>query len=191
MTKAGTQAPQTHTIRQDDTRYPPQLIQRMGVTAPPAIYAMGTLDLLESHKTAFFCSSRTPGSAILLAHDMARTLRDEGRFVISGFHSPIEKECMPILLRGNQPIIICQARAMESMHFPTECRSAFQAGRLLFLSPFTELPKRVTRESALRRNEMVAALADEVIFAHIALGSHLEALAQQMAAWGIPVKILI
>jgi len=30
----------------------------------------------------------------------ARRMRDEGVTVISGFHSPIEKECLRILLRG-------------------------------------------------------------------------------------------
>lgn len=54
------------------------------------------------------------------------------------------------------------------MRIPTECRTAFDAGRVLFLSPFTKQPKRVTKDSALRRNEVVAALADEAYIAHMA-----------------------
>jgi len=66
--------------------------------------------------------------------------------VISGFHSPIEQECLRILLRGAQPIVICPARTLDAMRIPTECRAAFAAGRVLFLSPFSHKPKRVTRD---------------------------------------------
>jgi hypothetical protein len=114
-------------------------------------------------------------------------MRDEGRTVISGFHSPIEKECLTILLRGEQPIIICPGRAIETMRIPAECRRAFDAGRILFLSPFAEQPGRVTKESAFRRNEVVAALADEAYVAHVEPGSHTEAIVTMLKAWNVPL----
>ncbi|MGH8524389.1 MAG: hypothetical protein ACREXY_09275, partial [Gammaproteobacteria bacterium] len=107
--------------------------------------------------------------------------------VISGFHSPIEKDYLSILLRGKQPIIVCPGRAIEGMRIPPECRAAFESGRLLFLSAFVEQPKRVTKESALRRNEVVAALADEVFIAHIAPGGETERIAELLARWRVPV----
>jgi len=88
-------------------------------------------------------------------------------------------------LRGNQPIIVCPARAIEGMRIPTECRAAFEAGRLLFLSPFTKRPRRVTQGSALRRNEVVAALADEVFIAHITPGGRTELMAEMLRCWGV------
>jgi hypothetical protein len=142
--------------------------------------------LLARRKTAIFCSARTPGDAILRAHDTARRLRDEGATVISGFHSPIEQECLRILLRGKQPIILCPARAIVGMRILTECRTAFDTGRLLFLSPFIDVPKRVTRDAALRRNEMVAALADQAFIAHIAAGSRTARMADMLTRWGVP-----
>ncbi|MGH8532579.1 MAG: DNA-processing protein DprA [Gammaproteobacteria bacterium] len=128
-----------------DPRWPSALAARLGETAPQDLWALGILALLAARKTALFCSARTPGDAILRAHDTARQLRDEGITVISGFHSPIEKDCLRILLRGTQPIIVCPARSIEGMRIPPECRAAFEAGRLLFLSRFTEQPKRVTK----------------------------------------------
>jgi hypothetical protein len=59
---------------------------------------------------ALFCSARCPGRAILAAHDQAALWRDEGRCVVGGFHSPVEEECLRILLRGRQPVIVCPAR---------------------------------------------------------------------------------
>ena len=170
-----------------DPRWPSALAARLGETAPQDLWASGNLALLAARRTALLCSARTPGDAILRAHDTARQLRDEGITVISGFHSPIEKDCLHILLRGTQPIIVCPGRAMEGMRIPPECRAAFEADRLLFLSPFTEQPKRVAKESALRRNELVAALADEVFIAHITPGGQTEGLAQMLKGWRVPV----
>ena len=172
-------------IKPTDGRWPPHLSQRLGAAAPPSLHAIGPMTLLATRKTALFCSTRSPGAAILRAHDTARRLRDEGSTVISGFHSPIERECLRILLRGKQPIIICPARAIDGMRIPSECRTAFDAGRLLFLSPFAGQPTRVTKESALRRNEFVAALADAAYVAHVSPGGQAEQIAHMLTAWNV------
>lgn len=174
------------TVRPTDACWPACLGARLGAFAPAALQAIGPLALLAHRKTALFCSARTPGDAILRAHDVARRMRDEGATVISGFHSPIERECMRVLLRGNQPIIICPARAIGAMRIPAECRSAFEAGRMLFLSPFADQPKRVTKESAERRNEVVAALADDAFVAHVTRGGQMERIAAMLERWGVP-----
>jgi len=71
------------------------------------------------------------------------------------------------------------------MRIPPEWRAAFEGDRLLFLSPFTEQPRRVTQVSALRRNEVVAALADEVFIAHITPGGRTERMAEMLRSWGV------
>ena len=91
-----------------DARYPARLV----AGTMPQLSAFGNLNLLALPKTALFCSARCPGHAILSAYDQAARWRDAGRCIISGFHSPVEKECLRILLRGSQPIIICAARSL-------------------------------------------------------------------------------
>lgn len=172
-------------LSQKHPAWPSRLTQRFESEAPATLAALGNIRLLANRKIALFCSARTPGDAILRAHDAARRMRDEGATVISSFHSPIEKECLRILLRGKQPIIICPARAIETMRIPTECRAAFAGGRLLFVSPFIKQPKRVTKESALRRNEVVAALADDVFIAHVTPGGRTERMAGMLKRWGV------
>lgn len=173
-------------IGRDAADYPEMLRSRLGANAPDALVLLGDKGLLRSRRTALFCSARTPGDAILRAHDAARRMRDEGVTVISGFHSPLEKDCLRILLRGKQPIIVCPARGIETMRVPLELRPAFDAGRVLILSPFVENPRRITRESAIRRNEVVAALADDVYLAHISPGGFTARLAQMLDAWRVP-----
>ena len=179
-------APTPFTLTPADMDWPASLAARMGSTTPPALQVVGPVALLAARKTALFCSARTPGDAILRAHDTARRLRDEGATVISGFHAPIEQECLRILLRGKQPIILCPARAIAGMRLPAECRTAFDAGRVLLLSPFINAPKRVTRDTALRRNEVIAALADQVFIAHLAAGSRTARMADMLKRWGVP-----
>ena len=116
--------------------------------------------------------------------------RDEGRCIISGFHSPIEKECLLILLRGNQPVIICPARGLASMRVPVDWKQPLSDNRLLVLSAFGAAEKRVTKHLASVRNRTVAALADEVVFAHVAPGGHLDELRRLVAGWGIPLRSL-
>ena len=164
-----------------DPRYPPTLLQRLGLDAAPAIRFIGNVALLGVPKTALFCSARCPGSAILPAYDQAARWRDAGQCVVGGFHSPVEKECLRILLRGTQPVIVCPARSLPQ-RVPPEWRPALAAGRLLVASAFQEGEDRITAELAARRNQFVADLADELWFAHITPGGQLDQLAQRARA---------
>jgi len=178
---------QTSVLEIGDSRYPAVLRKRLGADAPASISSLGNLDILALPKTALFCSARCPGSAILRAYDQAAQWRDAGRCIISGFHSPVEKECLRILLRGSSPIILCPGRAIEAMRIPAECRVPFDAGRVLFLSPFAKQPTRVTKESASRRNEVVAALADEAYIAHVAPGGKTSAIVRMLNEWKVAI----
>lgn len=167
--------------------WPRSLKERLGVSAPSSLHLIGPPAILATERTALFCSARTPGGAILRAHDAVRRLRDSGTTVASGFHSDIEKECLAILLRGEQSIIICPGRAIDSMRIPAVCRVAFDAGRVLFLSPFSAQPRRVTRESALQRNEFVAALAHRAYVAHAEHGGETERIVARLREWEVPL----
>jgi hypothetical protein len=73
------------------------------------------------------------------------------------------------------------------MRPPAAWKEPLAENRLLVLSQFPASEKRVTKDLAVRRNQLVAALADEVVFAHITPGGHLERLSRLVARWGIPV----
>jgi predicted Rossmann fold nucleotide-binding protein DprA/Smf involved in DNA uptake len=178
------------TLSDADARYPARVRQRLGANAPAQITALGNLGLLGLPMTALFCSTRSPGNVILATHDQAARWRDDGRCIISGFHSPIEKECLLILLRGNQPIIICPARGLVSMRVPADWKEPLAKSRLLVLSAFGSTEKRATRNLASDRNRIVAALADEVVFAHVTPGGHLDALRKVVANWSTPHRTI-
>jgi predicted Rossmann fold nucleotide-binding protein DprA/Smf involved in DNA uptake len=174
-------------IDRNSPSFPVLLIERLGKEVPHRLWAIGSLDLLSVPKTAIFCSRTCPGHAILQAMDQAQQWRDEGRCVISGFHSPIEKECLNILLlRGVQPMIICPARGLEQMRIPKQWRTGIDAGRMLIVSPFDPSQHRLTAALSDDRNRLVAALADEICFVHVAPAGRIGRLVEQVSGWGIP-----
>ena len=144
----------------------------------------GNLCLLDEPLTALFCSQQCPGDIILKLYDLARSMRDAGVPVIGGFQSPMERECLRLLLRGDQPIVICPARGIENMRIPREWRKPLDQGRLLILSPFPPTLRRPTAASAAQRNELVANLANRVLIAHAAPKSKTEAFARRLAESG-------
>ena len=175
-------------IDRNSQSYPNLPVKRLGKDTPARLWTIGRLDLLNISKTAFFCSKSCPGDAILTAMDQAQRWRDKGRCIITGFHSPIEKECLQILLSGHQPLIICPARSLERMRIPKEWQEGVGAGRILLLSPFGSSQRRLTTALSEQRNKRVAALADEVYLAHITPGGKIARLAEQISGWGIPIN---
>lgn len=148
---------------------------------------LGNINNLKQKKLAIFCSVKCPGHLILKAHDLSQSLRQAGVTVIGGFHSPMEQECLRILLRGTQPIIICPARSLGGMRISIEHKKAIEKGRLLFLSPFKEGQRRNTVETAMERNRFVAAFADAVFVAHASPNSKIEKFCHEVVKFGKPL----
>jgi predicted Rossmann fold nucleotide-binding protein DprA/Smf involved in DNA uptake len=178
-------APDVLTLTPSQAHWPRRLQERLGRAAPSRFRYIGNTEILAERKLGLFCSVRCPGDAILRAYDVAQKLRDEGVTVVSGFHSPVEKECLRILFRGNQPIIICLARAMEKIRLPADWRRALENGRLLLLSPFEKRPRRPTTESSHQRNELVAALSDEALIIHAEPNGNVARISELVDRWKI------
>lgn len=147
----------------------------------------GDSSLLKRPTTAFFCSTQCPGDLILKSYDLAQAWRDTGEAIIGGFHTPMEKEVLAILLKGTQPVVICPARGIGTMRLPAEWKAGIDAGRLLILSPFEDKEKRPTAALAEERNHFVAAVADKLFIAYAHPGSKTETLAREAIAQGKPV----
>jgi predicted Rossmann fold nucleotide-binding protein DprA/Smf involved in DNA uptake len=168
----------------NDAEYPQGLLQTLGDEAPGQLACLGNVALLAHPLLAVFCSVKCPASLIVTAQDTAHALRNEGTATISGFHAPVEKEMLTVLLKGKQPVVVVVARGLETMRVPNAWNSALDAGRLLILSPFSAKHRRSTEDMALIRNHTVAALAEAVLFCHAAPGGKTEVLAAEVLVWG-------
>jgi predicted Rossmann fold nucleotide-binding protein DprA/Smf involved in DNA uptake len=144
--------------------------------------SIGKFDLKSIPWTAFFCSIRCPGDIILKSYDLAQKWRAEGQAVIGGFHSPVEKEVLKIMLRSTAQVCIVLARGLPK-RIPVEFRKPIDEGRLILASPFDRRIKRATAESAMSRNVAIAALAEKVFVAYAAPGSKTETLCRTISRW--------
>lgn len=134
----------------------------------------GNASVLDSQLNALLCSKACPGDKIIEAIDLAQRSRAENRAVISGFHTPVEKECLRIFLRGPQRIVICPARGLDPFQLPADWQMKFKRGELLIVSSFDSSVRRPTKETAELRNQLVVDLATKVTIIHASRGGALE-----------------
>ena len=153
----------------------------------PKIWSIGNLEILQRPLLGFFCSVKCPGDLILRTYDLARAVRDASVPVISGFHTPIEKDCLDLLLRGNQPVVICPARGIVKMRLGKSLKENIEEERILILSPFEEKVKRPTAEASQLRNRFVGALASAVFVAYAEPGGKTEEFCKVIVAGGKPL----
>jgi hypothetical protein len=136
---------------------------------------LGNDNILRMDKTAFLCSRRVPASIVLKSFDWAREMCREQRCVISGNHSQIEKDVFHFLLKGNQPLILALARGLKQRIRP-ELQVALSNNRLLIVTSFENKIKRISQETANKRNAMMAEMADELFVAYAQSGGLVERL---------------
>ena len=172
------------TIAPDHLAYPAAIKTCVAFKTPPILNAIGDLELLAQNAITLFCSIQCPGDLILKTYDLAQSLRDAEIPVISGFHTPIEQDCLKILLRGNQPIIHCPARSIHKMRLSPEQQRSICENRLLLISPFSASYSRVTAELAGKRNDMIGAIAHTIFIAYAAPNSKTLAFAQSLILAG-------
>ncbi len=138
-----------------------------------SLASLGNVALLDRSKTGLLCSRQCPADCILTAHTrFKRWAADPSLAIVSGFHSPVEQECLRLLLQGRASIIHCPAREIATCRISKPWRSALDAGRMLILSPFAE--KRATLNTIHRRNRLVAELSDTLIIPHATPGGRLD-----------------
>lgn len=137
--------------------------------------SLGNINLLKQSKTAFLCSRQVTASMVLKCYDWAIEQRENGNCVISGFHSQIEKDVLHYLLKGKQPIILALARGLKEKLEP-EFERPLEQGRLLIITPFDKSVKRVSRQNAQTRNQLMTSLADQITIGYASPGGQLEEL---------------
>lgn len=148
------------------------------------MHSIGNGELLKLHKLAFLCSRNFPPEVALKSYRWADEQREKGACVISGYHSPIEKEVLCRLLKGRQPIVIAMAKGLAKLD--AEWGQAIDAGRLLVISRYAESVSHPCESKCYQRNRMMMELADRAVIAYASAGGNLEKLCAEY-----PEKILL
>lgn len=173
-----------------ETNFPSGVLQSFFADNPEQTVSFcGNLKILSDDKIGFFCSSKSSGAAILKVFERANLWRKERTTIISGFHSPLEREVLEILLKGKGRIMICPARSIETIRLPKDWLTALTENRLLVISPFTRTP-RISRTTAAKRNQFIVQIADRIIFGYISDDSKVEKIQQELILMNKAFEIL-
>ena len=164
-------------------RYPASLKRYLGFDAPRTLEMIGDFRLLERPTLGLICSVRCPGNVILDTYHFMEMVPHDGPVIIGGFHSPMERKCLEVLLRRKIPIIVCPARSIARIRLRREWKEALAEHRLLVISPFAETLRRPSRSHACFRNRLVAALAEKVLVPHATPGGTTEKCVRDVVKW--------
>ncbi len=144
---------------------PPRLATRLPAETAAQIVGTGNAALLAEALLGFMASRQCPGHLFIETLDLVPQWAREGRVLVSGFHSPLEQQVLHSHLRRAGRAVKVLARSFaETGYRPasSEEKQALAENRLLVLSVSPAAVKRITRETALQRNQLVHALAAEL-----------------------------
>ena len=114
-------------------------------------------------KVGFLASRKISTLSILPTLDWALKIsKQKDIAIVSGFHSKMERDVLKILLQGECGIIVVLARGMYSK-LPKQYEEAMSQNRLLIISNEKDNVKRVSEQTAHKRNEYVREIADEMM----------------------------
>ena len=122
----------------------------------------GNKDLLDRELVAFFASRNAPPEALELATRWAQEITQTDKIVVSGFHSPIERAVLDVLLTNGCSVVVTLGRSLYRK-IPAHLQTAYDENRLLFVS-FRNYSRHSYCNSQIR-NWATANLADELVFA--------------------------
>ena len=137
------------------------------------IQMLGNAALMELPKIAFLSSRQVAPAAVMRCYDWATGMRGGAAgvralpCVIGGFQSALERDVLKLLLpAGGPPIVMVLARGMWRV-VPRDFRAAIDEGRMLIVSPFSQKIKRVSHETAEKRNRWILENCDDVFWGSI------------------------
>lgn len=125
------------------------------------IQYQGNKDFLQLPSTAFLASGTIKPDEVLKCFDWAVNAAKEGRCVVSGFSSYLEREVLHFLAKGKQPIILVLARKMYKQ-IPEELQSLLDDNRLLIISA-SDSPRQ-SKTTAFERNKYICEMAEQILF---------------------------
>ncbi len=94
--------------------------------------------------------------------------------MISGFHTPVEKDVLAILARRGANIIWVPARDLPKT-LPKELKPVWEEQRLMILSPFDYCESRVSKATCSRRNRFILEFTSQHFLANVSENSALAA----------------
>ncbi|MDZ4824681.1 MAG: hypothetical protein SH856_14585, partial [Flavobacteriales bacterium] len=139
------------------------------------LHTLGNEYLLRQPATGFLCSNDGGDDINRMCKRWALMQSESGNQIICGHQSIVEKEVFEVLLSGTQPIVLVLARGIP-LTLDDMIKTALEKNQLLVVSPFRPSITRMTKETALIKNELIILLSQKIVVGYERPGGQLEML---------------
>jgi DNA processing protein len=166
--------------------YPEKCAIWMEDSAPPLIYAMGPLDLLDAKGIGIVGSRDASEAGLAAARAIGSRVVGDGAVVVSGFASGIDTHGHLGALEAGGGTIACLPDGIEHFRMRPELADVSENGSILALSQHP--PRRPwSTGGAMSRNVVVCALSDTIVVVEAQLGGGTMHAAETAREMGKPV----
>jgi len=192
-------------ITPDDSKYPQQLIKRLGDRRPDNIYYSGPLELLDHFTIGVICSDKSGGIVLIETNQILFTVREYEMNYVGSWHSVIETEIFRLsLFRKNTTTTLFSAKGLQAETFNSYLLDRFypplhefperdeyfrraKTGEMLILSVSNPEETRQLRKNIMERNWISCVLADIVFIPYGPKGSKTYTMAKRISKENIPI----
>lgn len=145
-----------------DARYPRRLKVKMREDAPPVLYGVGNIALLERGGLAVIGSRNVDEELVAFTDNVARLCAEAHRTIVSGGARGIDKAAMNGALMAGGCAAGVMADSLERAALARDNREPLMQGRLVLVSPYDPAAG-FNVGHAMQRNKLIYALADAAL----------------------------
>jgi predicted Rossmann fold nucleotide-binding protein DprA/Smf involved in DNA uptake len=147
-----------HLVSSIDAEYPRTLRERLGPAAPPLLYTVGDVTLMETDLLGVVGSRDIAESGAEVAKGAARQAVTHGFGVVSGGAKGVDRQAMAACLEAGGHAVGVLADALTKMTRDVEIRRAVSDGRLCVCTPYKPTAG-FSVANAMGRNKLIYALS--------------------------------
>jgi predicted Rossmann fold nucleotide-binding protein DprA/Smf involved in DNA uptake len=141
----------------------PEQVMPLFGRKPSTLWYLGNTSLLKQPLVGIMSARAGASDLKVRIAELLTQLAGLKAIFIGGWHSPLEKKSLKILLRESAPTIICLAKSVNRFGFFQELKTLLRQDRLLLLTHCSPNAKRISRNASIRRNHLVAGLANVLL----------------------------
>lgn len=156
-------------LSRSDEAYPGRLKKKLGQSAPPVLYGVGEISLLDAGGLAVVGSRNAAETALEFARDVARACARDGLCVVSGGAKGVDLAAMQCAGEAGSAVIGVLAADLLRASVNRQNRLGIQSGRLVLTSSFNP-EAGFNAGNAMARNRFIYALADYALVVDSAEG---------------------
>jgi predicted Rossmann fold nucleotide-binding protein DprA/Smf involved in DNA uptake/DNA-binding MarR family transcriptional regulator len=157
-------------LTRTDEDYPGRLRRRLGLSAPPVLFGVGSPTLMSQNAVAVIGSREPSEEALEIARTIGRRLAEERAVVVSGGARGVDRAAMEGAISAGGAAVGFLSGGLVRETRDSEVRERVADGRLALVSPFAP-DARFQVWQAMSRNRLIYCAADAAVVASASEGS--------------------